>query len=135
MGRKTIWLNTKGKSWWKEDDEKVLKIYQPDAIIKNLKEIIPIIKSKVKKLSFIGIVENIYKENGERHHEINLVFSVLADKIKDKSLEDHIDFFFLDKKRFKREKVLPISLEKNIIKWLKDKKIFWASQIEKKLIE
>ncbi len=44
LGMKTIWLKTKEKSWWKERNDKVLKIYQPDAVIKNLKEIIPIIK-------------------------------------------------------------------------------------------
>lgn len=52
-----------------------------------------------------------------------------ADKIKDKSLEDHIDFVFLSKKEFKKEKVLPLALQKNIINWLKNGKIFWASQI------
>ena len=45
LGMKTIWLKTKEKSWWKESDDKILKIYQPDAIVKNLKEIIPIIES------------------------------------------------------------------------------------------
>lgn len=44
IGMKTIWLKTKERGWWKEGDEKVLKIYQPDVIVKNLKEIIPIIK-------------------------------------------------------------------------------------------
>jgi len=44
LGMKTIWLKTKEKGWWRENDEKVLKIYQPNAIIKDLKEIIPIIK-------------------------------------------------------------------------------------------
>lgn len=44
LGIKTIWLKTKERGWWKEDDKKVLKIYQPDATIKNFQEIIPIIK-------------------------------------------------------------------------------------------
>jgi HAD superfamily hydrolase (TIGR01509 family) len=44
LGMKTIWLKTDSKGWWKENDEKVLKIYQPNATIKNLKEVIPIIK-------------------------------------------------------------------------------------------
>ena len=98
------------------------------ALLRELKEELDIV---VRKLSFIGIVENIYKERGEKHHEINLVFNVLADKLKDKSLEDHIDFVFLNKKDFLKEKVLPIALQKNIIKWLKNKKVFWASQISK----
>ncbi|OGZ18747.1 MAG: hypothetical protein A2175_00465 [Candidatus Nealsonbacteria bacterium RBG_13_42_11] len=103
------------------------------ALTRELKEELDI---KVKKLSFIGIVENIYKENRDKHkehrgkhHEINLVFNVSAEKAKDKSKEDHIDFVFLNNKEFKKEKVLPLALQKNVIKWLKNKKIFWASQI------
>ena len=45
LGMKTIWLKTKEKGWWKEDDKKVLKIYKPDAIIKNLKQVISVIKT------------------------------------------------------------------------------------------
>jgi 8-oxo-dGTP pyrophosphatase MutT (NUDIX family) len=103
------------------------------ALIRELKEELDIV---VRKLSFIGMIENIYiekrdkhKEHRGKHHELNLIFSVSAKKVKDKSLEDHIDFVFLDNKKFKKEKVLPLILQKNVIKWLEDKKIFWASQI------
>lgn len=95
------------------------------ALIRELKEELDI---KVRKLSFIGIVENIYREDGEKHHEINLAFDVSVKKVKDKSLEDHIDFIFLNKKQVRKEKILPVSLQKNVIKWLKDKKTFWTSQ-------
>ena len=102
------------------------------ALVRELKEELEIV---VKKLSFIGIIENIYierrdkhKEHRGKHHEINLVFNVSAEKVKDKSLEDHIDFVFLNNKEFKKEKVLPLALQKNVIRWLKNKKIFWASQ-------
>jgi len=102
------------------------------ALVRELKEELDI---KVKKLSFIGIVENIYTEKRDKHkehrgkrHEINLVFSISAEKVKDKSLEDHIDFTFLDNKEFEKEKVLPLVLQKNVIKWLKNKKTFWISQ-------
>ena len=89
----------------------------------------------VKKLSFTGIIENIYiekrdkhKEHRGKHHEINLVFSVKAEKVRDKSLENHIDFFFMDIGQFAKERVFPLALKKQVIKWLKDKKLFWASQ-------
>jgi len=45
LGMKTIWLKTKEIGWWRENDEKVLKIYKPDATIKNLREITSIIKN------------------------------------------------------------------------------------------
>jgi HAD superfamily hydrolase (TIGR01509 family) len=54
LGMKTIWLKTKESGWWKENDKKVLKIYQPDAVIKNLKEVIP----AIKKLENYGNYEN-----------------------------------------------------------------------------
>jgi len=98
------------------------------ALVRELKEELNI---SIKRLSFIGTVENIFIQDNEKHHEINLVFNVLVTKAKDKSEEDHIDFFFFDKKRFLKEEVLPIALQKTVIKWLKDKKLFWASQIDK----
>jgi len=101
------------------------------ALIRELKEELDIV---VKKLSFIGTVENIYiekrdkyKEHLGKHHEINLVFSVSAEKVKDKSLEDHIDFFFLDTKQFAKRRVLPLTLKKQVLKWLKDRKNFWIT--------
>lgn len=102
------------------------------ALIRELKEELDIV---VKKLSPIGIVENIYIEKQDKyqrprgkHHEINLVFNVKAEKIKDKSLEDHIDFIFLDIKDFAKTRVLPIALKKQVLNWLKDKKPFWVTR-------
>jgi len=102
-----------------------------DALSREIKEELNV---KVKKIKFIGLVDNFYKEAGERHHEINLVFDTKVDKISKQSRENHIDFIFFDKKRFKKEKILPIALQKSILKWLKDKKFFWASQIYNKPI-
>ena len=84
----------------------------------------------IKNISFIGVSENIYQEDGRKIHEINLVFNVSTDKVEDKSQENHIDFFFLDKEKFSKEKILPIALRKAIIRWQEDKKIFWASKNE-----
>ena len=95
------------------------------ALIRELKEELGL---SIKECSFIGGSEHRFIEDGKKHHEINLVFNVSAEKVKDKSLEDHIDFVFLNNKEFKKEKVLPLALQKNVIRWLKNKKIFWASQ-------
>lgn len=83
---------------------------------------------EAKKCVFIGTIENIYGEDGEKHHEINLVFDVSVDGTHSQSREDHINFNFLNKKEFTKEKVLPIALQKCVIKWLKDKKIFGVTQ-------
>ena len=98
-----------------------------DALRRELKEELNL---SIKNISFIGVSENIYQEDGRKIHEINLVFNVSTDKVEDKSQENHIDFFFLDKEKFSKEKILPIALRKAIIRWQEDKKIFWASKNE-----
>ena len=85
----------------------------------------------VKKMFFIGLTENIYREKGEKHHEINLVFRVLADKVKEKSREDHLNFAFLAIAGFKARRVLPPSLQKSVVKWLKDKKTFRVCEVRR----
>jgi len=77
-----------------------------DALRRELKEELNL---SIKNISFIGVSENIYQEESQ---------------------ENHIDFFFLDKEKFSKEKILPIALRKAIIGWQEDKKIFWASKNE-----
>jgi len=103
----------------------------PDALFREIKEELGI---KIKKFFLIGLVDNFYEEEGKKHHEINLVFYVIPEKIVSESREGHISFFLFDKEKFKKEKVLPIALQKAILKWQKDKKFFWASQIKEKTI-
>src|SRR4030042_3704937 len=86
------------------------------ALARELKEELDV---EVKKMSLFGVFENIYMERKDKHpqhrglhHEINFVFNVVAKKIKDKSLEDHIDFIFMDSKKFRKAKVMPVSLKK-----------------------
>jgi len=98
-----------------------------EALERELKEELDI---KIKNCFFIGAIENVFKGEGKIHHELDLVFNVKAEEIHDKSKEDHIDFFFLDIKKFSKEAVFPIALRDNIIKWLKDHKTFWATQVD-----
>ena len=93
------------------------------------------IGTKIKNCSFIGAVENIYLENGQSHHEIILAFDVKLDKLKIKSKENHIEFYLKTKEELVKDKVFPIVLTKAILKWLRNKKLFWASQIYGKTME
>ena len=102
-----------------------------EALFRELKEELNI---SIKKYSFMGAVENVFIQDNEHHHELDLVFNVEAENVSDKSEEDHIDFLFMDIKRFSQEKILPIALHKVLLKWLRDKKMFWASQIYDKSI-
>ncbi len=97
-----------------------------EALNRELKEELDI---SIKSVSFIGAIENVFTDKGGLHHELNLVFSVKAEKVKDKSQEDHLDFHFFDVEKLSKENVLPLALRDSIIQWLKDGKVFWASQI------
>ncbi len=44
-GMRTIWLDTGIENEWKRKEREIARIFLPDAIIKNLKEVIPIIKN------------------------------------------------------------------------------------------
>lgn len=96
-----------------------------DALIREMKEELGL---KIEDYEFIGAVENIFLQDNQKHHELNLVFKLTVKKIKSQSRENHIDFLFLNKEKFVKEKVLPIALKKSLLKWFKNKKIFWASQ-------
>lgn len=83
---------------------------------------------KIKNSSFIGLVDNLFREDGEQHHEINLVFLVEVGKTDYSSREDHIEFAFFDKKGLAGSLVYPVALKKAVLKWLSDGKVFWVSQ-------
>jgi len=89
-----------------------------DALVRELNEELDI---SIKGHSFIGAAENIFSQKGKIHHEVNLVFSVSADYVEDKSKEDHIEFLFLSKEEFLKQNVLPYSLRDAVIKWQEDK--------------
>ncbi|MCK4453882.1 NUDIX domain-containing protein [Candidatus Parcubacteria bacterium] len=97
-----------------------------ETLLREMKEELDLLPDKCK---FIGAVENFFVEDNENHHEINLVFGTEVEKINAESKENHISFVLMDRNQFSQENILPIALKKAILKWLKDKKIFWASQI------
>ena len=95
------------------------------ALARELKEELGL---KIKKCSFIGGSEHQFIEDGKKHHEINLVFEVKLNKLKLQSQEKHLNFFLKSRKELAKGKILPESLNKAVLKWLKNKKPFWASQ-------
>jgi len=96
-----------------------------EALKRELKEELGV---SLQKFSFMGVVDNIFMDDGEKHHEFILAFRAKVKGVHSDSREDHIDFTFLSKKDFAKNKIYPIALKKATLKWLKDKKIFWVSQ-------
>ena len=100
------------------------------ALAREIKEELGI---RIKKSFFIGGSEHCFVEDKVKHHEINLSFQVLPEKLDTESKENHLHFFLFDKKQLARKTILPKLLKRVILKWLKDKKPFWVSEISKKL--
>jgi hypothetical protein len=86
---------------------------------------------KIKKFSLIGLVDNFYEEEGKKHHEINLVFHVIPEKIISESREDHISFFFFDNEKFKKEKNFANCFTKSNFEMAKRQKIFLGESNER----
>ena len=82
-------------------------------------------KAFVKK--FIGAAENFYERGGKKIHELNLVFEVRISASAIHSLETQLEFAWTDIKKLPRIVWYPVQLKKAVIKWMKDKKPFWAS--------
>ena len=98
-----------------------------EALARELKEELGL---KIKKCSFIGGSEHVFMEDKIRHHEINLVFGTSIKEINTKSMESHLRFYLFSKNQLAKENVLPVMLKGAILKWLKNKKPFWVSQIQ-----
>jgi len=96
------------------------------ALARELKEELGL---SMKEYVFVGSSEHLFTEDDKRHHEINLAFNVKINKLKTKSREDHLEFFLKTKKELSKEKVLPKTLTKAVLKWLEGKKSFWVSEI------
>jgi 8-oxo-dGTP diphosphatase len=92
------------------------------------RELMEEIDAKITKCEFIGMAENVFRDGERETHEINFTFQAEIDREDTRALEDYLEFCWLSYDEFLKEKVLPTSLKDEIIKWEKDKKIFWTGQ-------
>lgn len=79
-------------------------------------------------VTYIGTVENLIAESGEKIHEINLVFEAETPEKEIKSTEEHLDFHWIKIGKMHEEKILPIVLKERVIRWIEDRQCFWGSQ-------
>lgn len=84
---------------------------------------------RIKKCFFVGGSEHTFIEDGIKHHEINLAFWVPMKKREFKSKENHLKFYLLNKNQIKKQIILPMVLKNALLKWQRNKKPFWISQI------
>ncbi|MFH1643033.1 MAG: NUDIX domain-containing protein [Patescibacteria group bacterium] len=96
-----------------------------ETLIRELKEELIL---EIKDYKLIGTIDNIYIDiSNEKHHEVNFIFYIEAEKIQDKSNESNLKVVFLNFEELSSEKILPLSMRDSIIQWKKDKKFFWVT--------
>jgi len=82
------------------------------------------IGKELEDINFIGICENTFQFMGE-HQEINLVFEAQMPGRDFSVLEDHMEFDWFPLDKIESMNVLPESLKKEFLEWVKDKKVFY----------
>lgn len=97
-----------------------------NALQRELKEELGV-RAKVGKL--IGVTENSFMQKGKRHHELNLVFMATIPVGKVVSSEKHIEFHWENIKTFSRVSFVPPNFKRALIRWFKEKKFFWVSDV------
>ena len=83
--------------------------------------------NSIRIRSFIGVVENAYRENGIDHHEINLIFHTDILRPINRTRENHIEFKFEKLGLIGENDLLPLGINLVLKRWLADRKRFWRS--------
>lgn len=87
------------------------------------------LRAAVKTQRVIGTVENIWRTGRKQHHELNVVSVVKLNRYDAVTPLRHIEFHWVNTTELSHRKLLPHKLKKAVQKWLKDRKPFWASQV------
>lgn len=95
------------------------------ALARELKEEVGV---AVKKIKFIGTNENLYRQGRKLIHELNVVFEITLGKKIPNVLEDHLEFKWADIRQLPKMKVYPTAIKNSVLKWIKNKRVFWSSQ-------
>ena len=85
------------------------------------------IGERIMGITYMGMIENVFSDKKGKHHEINLVFSARCAKKNVASLEPHLVFIWKEKKDLARTAILPKKMKQCVLEWMKNKKIFWAT--------
>ncbi len=73
-----------------------------------------------------GVVEHAYTEDGEYHHEINVVFTAIIDSDHVPSLEDHLESLVVPIEQFSDFALRPAALKDALLGWLANRRPFFS---------
>ena len=102
--------------------------FDEDSIAALKREIKEEVDGIVIDTRFIGILENQFSQDGERKHEMNIVFESQLASPEIHVLEDHIECIWVPLAEFEEARVLPVSLKERVIQWMQDKQVFFGSE-------
>ena len=127
QGKKTLLCRGKKFSWYYFPGGHIeFGESSVEAIRREMREETGIAISNIK---YVGMVENIFSEQGKKHHEINLVFAAQCRNKNIISKEAHLEFSWVENKDLARTAILPKRMKQSVIKWMRDKKIFWDTNV------
>lgn len=84
--------------------------------------------------SFLGVVEHVWDSQGDRHHELNLIFRMEVENVRPgdepSPLESHLRFLWQRLNALKEANLQPYPLQRLLPLWLRDdSKLCWASSL------
>ncbi len=87
-------------------------------------------QSEISNFKFAGVFENSYEEDGEIHHEVNILHTANVKDEKVISKESHISFDWVDIDNLTNINFLPKEFAEGIIKWKKEGGVIYLSTLK-----
>jgi len=89
-------------------------------------------RGRVSNVKFIGACENHFPNGpGDRHHEMNIVFTAGVDRSNVVSYEDHIHFVWKPATELAQYRILPRGIASAIMKALRTGRPFWLVRVSR----
>lgn len=92
------------------------------------RELLEEMGARIIRAQFIGGIENLFEQDGEKKHEVSFVFQVDIDANEIMAKEEHISFFWFTIDEFINGNFVPPALKDAIIAWTAEKEPFFVEE-------
>lgn len=82
----------------------------------------------LKDIQFIGGIENLFDQDGRRHHEISFVFMADIDIQNVVSKESHVSFYWFPMDKFIESRIVPPALKDVVLQWIAEREPFFIEE-------
>ncbi len=82
----------------------------------------------LKDIQFIGGIENLFDQDGVRHHEISFVFIADIDLKEVVSKESHVSFYWFPMDKFVESNIVPPALKDVVVQWIAEREPFFIEE-------